>query len=56
MLLANKFYTCSLRGVFAHVQEVNCPEGARETTLGCAAVENDFILFSAFAEMKAKLL
>jgi len=54
LLLANKFYTCSLRSVFAHVQEVNCPKGARETTLGCAAVENDFILFSACAENSAK--
>ena len=54
-LLANKFYTCSLRCVFAHVQEVNCPKGARETTLGCAAVENDLTLFSAYAENSAKL-
>ena len=38
-LLANKFYTCSLRGVFAHVH---------------AAVENDLTLFSAYAENSAK--
>ena len=34
--------TCSLRSVFVHVQKVNCPEGAREATLGCAAAEKDF--------------
>ena len=39
--LANKFHTCSLRSVFVHVQKVNCPERAREATLGCAAAEND---------------
>jgi len=39
--MANKFHTCSLRSIFAHVQEVNCPAGARETALGCAAVKND---------------
>ena len=37
----NKFHTCSLKGVFVHVQKVNCPERAREATLGCAAAEND---------------
>ena len=31
----------SVRGIFRHVQEVNCPKGARETTLGCAAAKND---------------
>jgi len=40
-LMANKFHTCSLRSIFAHVQEVNCPAGARETALGCAAVKNE---------------
>ena len=39
-LLANKFYTRSLSGVFAHVR---------------AAVENDLTLFSAYAENSAKL-
>ena len=37
--MANKFYTCSLRGVFAHVH---------------AAVENDLTLFSAYAENSTK--
>ena len=31
----------SVRRIFPAVQEVNCPEGARETTLGCAAAKND---------------
>ena len=31
----------SVRRIFRHVQEVNCPGGARETTLGCAAAKND---------------
>ena len=31
----------SVRIIFPAVQEVNCPEGARETTLGCAAGKND---------------
>jgi len=45
LLSVNKFHTCSLRSVFVHVQKVNCPKGAREATLGCAAAENglDFI-------------
>ena len=34
----------SVRRIFPDVQEVNCPEGARETTLGCAAGKNDFVL------------
>ena len=41
MPLAHNSHTCSLRSVFVHVQEVNCPGGAREATLGCAAAEND---------------
>ncbi|MBD9184607.1 MAG: hypothetical protein EGQ26_02995, partial [Clostridiales bacterium] len=32
---------------FCQVQEVNCPEGARETTLGCAPTENDQNPFAA---------
>ena len=35
----------SVRGIFRHVQEVNCPKGARETTLGCAAAKNDLTSF-----------
>ena len=35
----------SVRGIFRHVQEVNCPKGARETTLGCAAAKNDLASF-----------
>ena len=42
LLKANKFHTCSLRCIFVHVQKVNCPERAREATLGCAAAKNDF--------------
>ena len=44
-LWADKFHTCSLRSIFCQVQEVNCPKGARETTLGCAPAENDFDSF-----------
>ena len=44
---AYKSHTCSLIGIFCQVQEVNCPEGARETTLGCAPTENDQNLFAA---------
>ena len=40
-LTADKTHTCSLSCIFCQVQEVNCPEGARETTLGCAPTEND---------------
>ena len=29
---------------------MNCPEGAREATLGCAAVENDFEPFSLLTQ------
>ena len=46
-LLAYKSHTCSLIGIFCQVQEVNCPEGARETTLGCAPTENDQNPFAA---------
>ena len=53
--MANKFHTCSLRCVFVHVQKVNCPAGAREATLGCAAAKNDFYGFAAFAANSAKL-
>ena len=35
----------SVRSMFPAVQEVNCPEGARETTLGCAAAKNDLASF-----------
>ena len=45
--LAYKSHTCILIGIFCQVQEVNCPEGARETTLGCAPTENDQNLFTA---------
>ena len=45
--LAYKSHTCSLSCIFCQVQEVNCPEGARETTLGCAPTENDQNLFAA---------
>ena len=45
--LAYKSYTCSLSCIFCQVQEVNCPEGARETTLGCAPTENDQNPFAA---------
>ena len=45
--LAYKSHTCSLIGIFCQVQEVNCPEGARETTLGCAPTENDQNPFAA---------
>ena len=38
---------CSLSCIFCQVQEVNCPEGARETTLGCAPTENDQNPFAA---------
>ena len=38
--MANKFHTCSLRCIFCQVQKVNCPEGAKEATLGCAPAEN----------------
>ena len=43
--MGDKFHTCSLRCVFCQVQKVNCSEGAREATLGCAPAENalDFI-------------
>ena len=44
--LAYKSHTCSLIGIFCQVQEVNCPEGARETTLGCAPTENDMNPFA----------
>ena len=37
LLFARRF----VGGIFPAVQEVNCPEGARETTLGCAAGKND---------------
>ena len=33
-----------MRSVISEVQKVNCPEGERETTLGCAP-GNDFIEF-----------
>ena len=55
-LKANKFHTCSLRCIFCQVQKVNCPEGTREATLGCAPAENDFILFVAMAANSARLL
>ena len=45
--LAYKSHTCSLIGIFCQVQEVNCPEGAREATLGCAPTENDQNPFAA---------
>ncbi len=45
--LAYKSHTCSLSCIFCQVQEVNCPEGARETTLGCAPTENDQNPFAA---------
>ena len=38
-------HTWSLRCIFRQVQKVNCSEGAREATLGCAPAENDQILF-----------
>ena len=44
---ADNSHTCSLIGIFCQVQEVNCPEGARETTLGCAPTENDQNSFAA---------
>ena len=44
---ADNSHTCSLIGIFCQVQEVNCPEGARETTLGCAPTENGQNLFAA---------
>ena len=46
-LTADKTYTCSLSCIFCQVQEVNCPEGARETTLECAPTENDQNPFAA---------
>ena len=46
-LTADKTHTCSLSCIFCQVQEVNCPEGARETTLGCAPTENDQNPFAA---------
>ena len=46
-LTADKTHACSLSCIFCQVQEVNCPEGARETTLGCAPTENDYNLFAA---------
>ena len=46
-LPADKTHTCSLIGIFCQVQEVNCPEGARETTLGCSPTENDQNPFAA---------
>ena len=39
--IGEAFNVCGLRSIFAHVQKVNCPGGAREATLGCAAVEKD---------------
>ena len=45
----------SLIGIFCQVQKVNCPEGARETTLGCAPTENDKTFFAAAAANSAKL-
>ena len=45
--LAYKSHTCSLSCIFCQVQEVNCPEGARETPLGCAPTENDQNPFAA---------
>ena len=46
-LTADKTHTCSLSCIFCQVQEVNCPKGARETTLGCAPTENDQNPFAA---------
>ena len=48
-------HTGSLRSIFCQVQEVNCPEGAREATLGCAPAENDFDFISAAAANSARL-
>ena len=38
--LAANSHTCGLRSVFPEVQEMNCPAGAREATLGCAPGKN----------------
>ena len=36
-----RFDARSARGIFPAAQKVNCPKGARETTLGCVAGKND---------------
>ena len=45
--MGDKFHTCSLRSIFRQVQKVNCSEGAREATLGCAPAENFLTFFAA---------
>ena len=46
--MAHKAHTNGLRCIFCQVQKVNCPEGTREATLGCAPAENDLILFADY--------
>ena len=46
--MAHNSHTCGLRSIFCQVQKVNCPEGTREATLGCAPAENDLILFADY--------
>ena len=46
--MAHKAHTNGLRCIFCQVQKVNCPEGTREATLGCAPAENDLTLFADY--------
>ncbi len=46
--MAHKAHTNGLRCIFCQVQKVNCLEGTREATLGCAPAENDLILFADY--------